>query len=463
MATLGSDHGRYFLQWRDAKRGPKRTLSLGRIPAKRANKARGHLDEILQARRWGHHPPAETIAWLTALDNDTHARFAAAGLVKPRNAKPLNELESFLDRYIAARTDLKPRSASILGQVKRHLVIHFTATQAIEHITRADAKAYRRYLVGALSPATVSMHVLRSRQMFQEAVDAKLIAENPFDGLVAGPQTNDARLVYVTKATVWKVIGACPSIDWKLMFALPRFAGLRTPSESCGLRWADVLWDQRRMVVHSPKTERHAGKDQRIVPIAPELMPLLEQAWESAPEGAVHVVNRRRGENPRTTALKLIARSGVTPWPKPFQNLRASCETDWCDELPVLAACAMIGNSAVVARKHYVSVKDEHFDRITGSGAATGAAQLAPTEAKLTRVEAQKLDSDAEKALNKHPRQGPNSPVVLLENLVVTRKALQKALQTATASMSKALLRDLAQLEDDIAAARRHAEGGNRA
>lgn len=81
------------------------------------------------------------------------------------------------------------------------------------------------------------------------------------------------------------VIGACPDAEWALLFGLARYAGLRVPSETHRLTWADVSFDRARLTVHSPKTEHHEGHERRIVPIDPRLMKLLQDRFAECEEG----------------------------------------------------------------------------------------------------------------------------------------------------------------------------------
>jgi hypothetical protein len=83
------------------------------------------------------------------------------------------------------------------------------------------------------------------------------------------------------------------------------------------------------MAVQSPKTA-HQGKPSRVVPIFTELKPYLQAAWEAAPEGAEYVIVRHRGSNVslRTQLQRIPSRAGVKPWPKLFQNLRSSRQTE---------------------------------------------------------------------------------------------------------------------------------------
>ena len=59
------------------------------------------------------------------------------------------------------------------------------------------------------------------------------------------------------------------------------------------------------------------------MPLFPELRPYLEEAYEMAEPGAVHVITRWRDthKNLRTQLMRIIRRTGLVPWPRLFQNL----------------------------------------------------------------------------------------------------------------------------------------------
>jgi integrase len=42
-----------------------------------------------------------------------------------------------------------------------------------------------------------------------------------------------------------------PDAEWRLMIALWRFAGLRAASEVLMLKWEDILWDQKLIIVRA--------------------------------------------------------------------------------------------------------------------------------------------------------------------------------------------------------------------
>jgi integrase len=134
------------------------------------------------------------------------------------------------------------------------------------------------------------------------------------------------------------------------------------------LETQDVGWGTGRFKVHSIKTKRYAKGGVRVVPIFPELRPYLEAASAAAGSGVVYVVARHRDNsvNLRTQLLRIMKRAGVSPWPKLFQNLRASCETDIGENFPVQVVAAWLGHSPGVALKHYLQVTEDHYRRAAG-------------------------------------------------------------------------------------------------
>jgi integrase len=185
---------------------------------------------------------------------------------------------------------------------------------------------------------------------------------------------------YAKPEDVDRLIEASPP-EWRTLIALGRYGGLRCPSEALILRWETVDLPGRRMTVISPKTENQ-GKGWRTVPITPKLAAHLEVAWELAGRRE-HVVNlpqyRSRegnwiGCNIRTQLGRLMKRSGVPAWSRPFRVFRPSCVTDWASEHPIHAVAAWAGHTVAIAGKHYLTVTDADFVRATRSSQAQKAA-----------------------------------------------------------------------------------------
>lgn len=96
-----------------------------------------------------------------------------------------------------------------------------------------------------------------------------------------------------------------------------------------------------------------------------ELRPLLAEGLELAEDKSEFIITRDRdaSQNLRTTFEKLIKRAVLVPWPKLFQNMRSSRETELVETYPVHVVTAWLGNTASVAAKHYLQTTEEHFEK----------------------------------------------------------------------------------------------------
>ena len=65
--------------------------------------------------------------------------------------------------------------------------------------------------------------------------------------------------------------------------------------------------------------------------------------------------------------MRIIKKAGLKSWPKLFQNLRSTRETELAEDFAAHIVCDWIGNSQLIAAKHYLQITDEHFARATTS------------------------------------------------------------------------------------------------
>jgi hypothetical protein len=86
---------------------------------------------------------------------------------------------------------------------------------------------------------------------------------------------------------------------------------------------------------------------------------------ETPPCAPISTRYRDRNSNLRTQVERIIRKAGVAPWPKLFQNLRSTRETELAEEFPIQVVCGWIGNTQAVAAKHYLQTTDEHFAKAT--------------------------------------------------------------------------------------------------
>jgi integrase len=376
MASLSRDaSGRVAIQFIHPHDRKRRTIRAGKMSERDGEALKRKVEDLAAALGSGLAVGDETQLWLTRIGDGLRGKLAAVGLCERPRAGTLG---AFLDDYITGRAGLKPKTIENLHRARRMLVDHFGADRALRSITPADGDLFRQALIRQdYAPATIGRSVLWARQFFRHALRARLIQENPFIDVEAPAQVNRKRQHFVTLEVAARVLEACPSAQWRLAFALARYGGLRCPSELLSLTWQDVDWERSRFLVHAPKTERHEGKEERWVPIFPELKPYLEEAFDRAEPGVVHVIDLRGRSDAylHTGLTHIVRRAGLTTWPRLFHNLRASRETELMQTFPVHVVTAWMGHDALIAQKHYLQVTDDDFQRAAKGGA--GALQKA--------------------------------------------------------------------------------------
>lgn len=386
----------------------RREIRVGRISQTKAQIICGHIETLLQSVRVGLRTPERTTAeWLGQLPDAFFEKLVRFGLVLPREAVAEPETPTvgkLIDQYISRRGKVKESTEQVWRRVQKHLIEYFGG-RPIGSITTGDAEDWSNHLASReenpLSDATVRRHCGMARQFFGYAVRHKLIAENPFASkeIKTTVRGNAAKFHFVTAEDAAKILEACPSREWRVIFALSRWGGLRCPSEHLALKWGHVDWEHGRLIVPSPKTAHHEGREQRIMPLFPELRKELEALFAEADPGEWIITRyRNAGQNLRTTFEKIVLRAGLKPWPKLFHNLRATRQTELADRFPAHVVSEWIGNSEAVAREHYLRTTDAHFDR------ASQEAGSAPTFASQSSVVRSRQELSNSRKTLKHCR-----------------------------------------------------------
>lgn len=364
MASIVKEkNGRKKIQFTDSG-GQRQSIRLGIATMKQAEGVKTKVETILGDLICGRPHDDEISRWLGSLDVTLRKKMEKVGLVKGvgRSNSTLGE---FLTAYFKV-VEVKKSTLTAYGHTRRCLVDYFGAGKSLKSFSSSDGDLWRQSLMDSgLSTATISKRVVVARMIFKRAMKWKLIQENPFSDVKAGSQKNRTRMYFVTPEEAERVLGACPDAQWRLLFALSRFGGLRCPSEHLGLRWRDVDWKQGTLLVRSPKTEHNEGGDCRLVPLFPEVRKHLLDVRRQADDGAEFVITRYReaNSNLRTQLQRIVRKAGLSPWPKLFQNLRSTRQTELSESFPAHVVCAWLGNSEKVAQGHYLQVTDAHFAR----------------------------------------------------------------------------------------------------
>jgi integrase len=374
--------------------GARRAVYLGAVPKKAAEVWLNRVEQLNACAIAGVAIDTDLAGWVASLPAVSHEKLASVGLVEPRACSRETLTVGHLAKMFVERSSGKPATIRGFNQTLESLKEFFGTDTLVTAVTAEGADDWRTWVVkdkkgsgrrkkkrttddNRLSPPTVAKRVSVAKQVFRAAVRWGWIDKSPFDGLRPGSQANPARARYIPLETIREVLDACPSIDWKLIVALSRMAGLRCPSEIGSLTWDAINWEKGGLTVLAKKTEHHGGDHAvRIVPICPELRAILADAFERAEPGATLVVPSaaRATVNLRTHLERIITKAGHKPWPRLLQNLRASCETDWVEKYPAHVVAPWLGHSPKVAAQHYLMSREHHFEHVVNGGAATSGA-----------------------------------------------------------------------------------------
>lgn len=378
MASISREPGRssWRLRWRDGQR--PRVIRLGAMPRKVAESFLVRFEELLGVRRGGGSIPQALQSWLDSLPPDLRDKLADAGLVERREAVTLGRL---CDAFRESLPNLSRASQIRFRQVCERLTEYFGSDRDVTTIGPRDAEAWRAHLSAegnrrdkgrkTLEENTVRRRIGTAKQIFATAWRWKWIQDNPFDGLACSVRENLTRRAFVPWADVLRVIELAPGPEWRALLAFVRLTGCRVPSELQGLRWSDIDFESRRIVIRSPKTAHHGGEHAlRSCPLFPELVPYLE-AWRDVAGPGVELplsapvfpMVRTGAVNLRTQFQRLIVRAGLTPWPKLFVNLRSSRESELLAAFPAADVCRWMGHSPAIAARFYAQPRPEVAER----------------------------------------------------------------------------------------------------
>lgn len=359
--------------------GKRHTIRLGKVSESQATDFRRRIESLAAALTLGQLPDTRTLEWLTEIDRELYQRIAAVGLTEQRSSA--TSLDELLKSH-AASMGIKESSKSTFAHTARNLREYFGGNRDYRRITTGDAKEFRTWLTGSarkkgakgspLAAATVSRRCRRSRQIFAYAVEKRWIPLNPFTGMRGWTESNRDRDHYVSRGDTEKLLAAADP-QMRLLIAIARYGGVRCPSEAAPFQWDWIHWENGTMRIRAPKTERYPDGSQRTTPISADLRQHLDDAWAIAESNQPLLLpDLQLSANALSKRLWAICeRAGVRPWKKPWNNMRASCETDWIAEhKDIFQVAAWMGHSPQVALQHYSRIAKELSTAAIGKAAA---------------------------------------------------------------------------------------------
>ncbi len=378
--------------------GRQHTLWLGNCSKRKADEAFRHIRELLEGKKLGAKIDQKTIHWANSLEGRLRDRLFDKGLLNhsivsdgPRT------VIAYMRKYIASRTDWAKSSnhkravdllEEFLGE-DRLLSTLDPGTCIRWHFWLMDkTKTAGKNNGKSLSPNTAGQHIKRCRQIMAQAMKDRLIDQNPLAGIKIDLRSDNSKNVFIDETMTKAILEACPDQEWRTLYALTRYGGLRCPSEVLALRWSDIHWDRGRFKVTAPKTARY-GKGERVVPLFPELRKELDSLFSLVEPGLrcpvdEFVITRYRSNksNLRTRLKKIVDEAGVPQFPKPFMAQRASrrTELEGTGQFPNHVLNEWFGHSGAIAETHYLQTTEADFKKAAASDQPTRQMGAEPTE-----------------------------------------------------------------------------------
>ena len=367
--------------------GKRPTFRLG-SSEKDAKRLAKHIDELIDAQKAGDEIAAATRAWLSGRDKRAVKLPLAKclfrhGLIgqlpnrflettptaESQNEKPflISDLANDFERTrLAGAQD----STKVLYAKAEQNLIDCFGNVPVDSLKVKDGRDFWAWLMTkgnrktkkGLGENTAKQRLRFARTFWDMAIEDERISSNPFKFRGVSVTQSAAVKEYVTWKTINRVIDACSTAEWQLLFTMTRCIPMRIPTELKELTWSDVDWDENKILIHSPKT-RKVGKHARLVPIFPELDTRLQSAFDSADDGEQYVFPLLRSHsNLGKIGSDICERAKVSCWSNFWNSIRASAETDLMDEFGLRRACMWSGNSAATAMKNYALVRNTDYD-----------------------------------------------------------------------------------------------------
>lgn len=304
-----------------------------------------------------------SVAKVTRTQARAMARVIEGGINQP--VPEAVTLRAWSDRYIAAKTTARPGTIAEIERVADSLCAALGKNRVLGSITPEDAEGWRMGLEVRMRGSkfiavnTVRKYIRQAKTLFTEAVKKRVLVTNPFDAECGAMVVVDPD---------WKPIGeklpafldAIADDAVRTLAGLAGYAGLRR-GEAQRLTWADVDWNERRLVVRTPEGRATTKHKYREVPLVPQLYAMLQRRYEACGDGSMPV-----GPQAASTVylrLRTAAKAvGLPDYGKPLHALRAMRESEWLYNYPVLTVTAWLGHSPRVAQQHYAKPLAREFD-----------------------------------------------------------------------------------------------------
>ena len=407
MASASKDQNGWRIRFYETHGTRRLTIRPGVTSKAQAESIARHIGHLRSAKLSGESIEPNTARWLATIGDALHTKLANAGLVEQRQQKNVATLEKLVDAFIELGQTKTGKPASVntikkWGAAKLHLLSYFAARTPVGSITAEQAHQFSQWLQspqGAdLALNTARKVIANAKLFFLYAERLRYIPKNesPFHDVVSSTMPNRSKDHFIRPEDYKALLAACPSTEWRVLLAFSRYGGLRVPSEVAGMQWEDLQPKRHRFTVRAAKTAHRAHLARRETPMFSEIIVELDRLRaERGPKATTGPVFQMKltDSNLPSRFNRIVKAAGLKPWPKPFQNMRATRRTELQAEGHASHKLnCWFGHSQQVAEQSYLQVSDDDFAK-----AVDLAPQLAPSQCDLTEIKQTLNDMTADK------------------------------------------------------------------
>lgn len=208
---------------------------------KSAETLQSNFDRVAEGVKYGQPLDAKTQDWLLRQPMEIKIKLEKPRLLRASVSIP-NSIGGFTSWYI---DHYKPKKESRrkLENTASKLVSHMGGETLLSEVTPGMAERFFTWMKEdeKLSDSQANRAIGYAKQFFrrtcgiakqffEDAIDRRLISQNPFkhrDIPTATGGGDKSREFFVTRELATRVLQALPTAQWRAMFALARYGGLR--------------------------------------------------------------------------------------------------------------------------------------------------------------------------------------------------------------------------------------------
>lgn len=368
MASLTCDQYGYAIRFQ-LDGGKRHKVRLTGYGEERAQIAKHHVEVLLRAKKRQQPVPVATLDYLYhSSPANLQAALAACGALE--NRRMLGDAGR---AWILTRIEAQV-SANRIDDCERVMdyLVTYLGDRDLDSITPTQLMTWSAELEHAAN--TVAKYITIAKQFFRWCESERLVSASPAVGLRPSFSSSE-RLTEIPAEHIERLMSAA-DVELQLALALSRWGGLRA-AEIFRIEHTDIDFDTNTFFVRETKRIAQAdrkrmaeqgGYRMRRVPLFPQLRAPLLLAMRTH-RGLLMPGLADLSHSGRTERLeRLAAECGIELPERPWQNMRASRETELLKRYDPIEVCRWIGNSSRVATKHYAIASAKAFSMASEEG-----------------------------------------------------------------------------------------------